>query len=59
MAIPLDPQEIVMVQEIAISNMLEIEAFRQLLLEKGIIAEEEFLARSKKLDRKMKEESRK
>jgi hypothetical protein len=30
--------------------MLEIEALRQLLFEKGIITEEEFIARYKKLD---------
>jgi len=35
--------------------MLEIEALRELLFEKGIISEEEFLAKFKKLDRKMKE----
>ena len=31
--------EVVTVQELASSNMLEIEALRQLLFEKGIIAE--------------------
>jgi hypothetical protein len=35
--------------------MLEIEALRQLLFEKGIISEDEFIARFKKLDREMKE----
>ena len=55
MAKPLDPKEIVTVQEIAISNMLEIEALRQLLFEKGIISEDEFIAKYKKLDREMKE----
>ena len=55
MATPLNPKEIVTVQQLAISNMLEIEALRQLLFEKGLITEEEFLARYKKLDRKMKE----
>jgi len=35
--------------------MLEIEALRELLFEKGIITEEEFLAKFKKLDREMKE----
>jgi hypothetical protein len=35
--------------------MLEIEALRQLLFEKGIITEEEFIARYKKLDREIKE----
>jgi len=57
MAIPLDPKEIVTIQEIAISNMLETEASRQLLFEKGIITEEEFIAKFKKLDREMKERS--
>jgi len=52
---PLDPKEIVTVQELAVSNMLEIEAMRQLLFEKGIITEEEFIAKFKKLDREMKE----
>jgi len=55
MATPLDPKEIVTVQELAVSNMLEIEGLRQCLFEKGIITEEEFIARFKKLDRKMKE----
>ena len=55
MAEVLDSKEIVTVQELAISNMLEIEAMRQLLFEKGIISEEEFIARFKKLDKEMKE----
>ena len=54
MAIPLDPKEIVTVQELAVSNMLEIEALRQLLFERGIISKEEFIAKFKKLDREMK-----
>jgi hypothetical protein len=57
MATPLDQKEIVTVQELAISNMLEleIEALRELLFEKGIITEKEFIAKYKKLDREMKE----
>ena len=55
MSTPLDPKQIVTVQELAISNMLGIEALRQLLFEKGIISEEEFIARFKKVDREMKE----
>jgi hypothetical protein len=55
MAKPLDPKEIVTVQEIAICNMLEIGALRELLFEKGIVTEEEFLDRFRKLDREMKE----
>ena len=55
MAKPLDPKEVVTTQELAICNMLEIEASRELLFEKGIITEEEFVAKFKKLDQKMKE----
>ncbi len=55
MAKPLDPKEIVTVQELAVSNMLELETLKQLLFEKGIISEEEFLARFKKLDRGIKQ----
>ena len=52
---PLGPKQIVTVQELAVCNMLEIEALRQCLFEKEIISEEEFIARYKKLDREMKE----
>ena len=52
---PLNPKEIVTVQEIAICNMLEIGALRELLFEKGIISKDEFIAKFKKLDREMKE----
>lgn len=45
---------IVNAQEIAISKMLEIKSLRQLLFEKGIISEDEFIAKFKKLDRVMK-----
>jgi hypothetical protein len=54
-AIPLDPKEIVTVQELAISNMLEIGALRELLFEKDTVTEEEFIARYKKLYRDLKE----
>ena len=50
-AIPLDPKKIVTVQELAISNMFEIEALRELFFEKGIITPVEFVARFEKLDR--------
>jgi hypothetical protein len=52
---PLDQKEIVTVQELVLSNMLEIVALRELLFEKGIISKEKFLAEFKKLDREMKE----
>jgi len=35
--------------------MLELETLRQLLFEKGVITEEEFIAKFKKLDREMRE----
>jgi len=57
MVTPLDPKEVVTVQELAISNMLEIEALRELLFEKGIISKEEFIYRYKKLGKEMKEKS--
>jgi hypothetical protein len=44
-ATPLNPKEIVTIQELAISNMFEFEALRQLLFQKAIIAGEEFVAR--------------
>ena len=53
MAILLDPKQVVTVQEIAISNMLDIGALRQLLFKKGIMTKDEILARFKKLDREM------
>jgi hypothetical protein len=54
MATPLHPKQVVTVQELAISSMLELETSRQLLFEKGIISEEEFLVEFKKLDRTTK-----
>jgi hypothetical protein len=55
MAKPLDPKEIVAVQELAVYNMLELETLSQLLFEKAIIREDEFIDRFKKLDREMEE----
>ena len=55
MAKPLDPKEIVTIQELAISNMLEIAALRELLFQKGIITKEELIAEFKKLDGEIKE----
>ena len=52
---PLDPKQIVTTQELAISNMLEIEALRQLLFEKRIKTEKEFIAKFKTLNKEMRE----
>lgn len=38
--------------------MLEIEALRELLLEKGIITKDEFIAKFRKLDGEMKEKGK-
>ena len=53
MAKPLDQKQIVTTQELAIPNMLEIETLRKLLFEKGIITEDEFIAKFKNPDRGM------
>lgn len=55
MAIPLDPKQIVTVQELALPNMLELETLRQLLFEKEIIIEGEFLTRFERLRIEMKQ----
>ena len=43
MAQKLDPKEIVSLEELAYSNMMEQEALVRVLLKKGIITKEEFL----------------
>ena len=49
MAKPLDPREVVSIQEIAISNMYEIEALIEVLARKGIISKEEVLEEIKRM----------
>ena len=49
MAKPLDPREMVTIQEIAISSMYEIEALIELLTEKGVITTEELLNKIKEM----------
>ena len=49
MAQPLDPREMVTVEDIAISSMYEIEALIEVLVEKGIITHEELLKKIKEL----------
>jgi len=43
MAQKLDQKEIVSIEELAYSNMMEQEAMMRLLMKKGIISKEEFL----------------
>lgn len=49
MAKPLDPKEVVIIGEIAISNMHEIEALTEVLIRKGIVTKEEILEEIKKM----------
>ena len=53
MAKPLDPKEVVSIEEIAISNMYEIEALIEVLVRRGIISKEEVLEQIKKMRGKM------
>jgi hypothetical protein len=53
MAKPLNPNEIVTINEIAITNMVEIEALIELLAEKGMIPQVELMEECKKVKRKM------
>ncbi len=54
MAEPLDPKEIVTTEEIVITNMVEISALIELLMEKGIITRDELMERCKKLRGKIR-----
>ncbi len=54
MAKPLDPKQIVTTEEIVITNMVEISALIELLMEKGIITRDELMERCKKLRGKMR-----
>jgi hypothetical protein len=54
MAEPLDPNEVVTINEIAITNMVEIEALIELLEEKGVITKEELMEKCKRVKGKMR-----
>lgn len=49
MAEKLDPQQIADFKELMISNMIEIQAIVQLLMEKGIIEQYEYIEKLKKV----------
>jgi hypothetical protein len=49
MAEPLDPKEIVSIEELTISNMYEIEALIEVLVRKGMVSKEEVLEEIKKM----------
>jgi hypothetical protein len=54
MAEPLDPDKIVTINELAITNTVEIEALIELLDEKGVITKEELMEKCKKVKGKMR-----
>jgi len=55
MAQKLDQREIVSLEELAYSNMMEQEAMMRLLMKKGIISKEEFLDELKLVAKEMEE----
>jgi len=49
MAEKLDPGEVTDFKELLISNMIQLDAVTQLLIEKGIITEQEFFSKLKQV----------
>lgn len=49
MAEKLDPNELVSFKELLMANSIQIDAVAQLLIEKGIITQEEFFAKLKQV----------
>jgi len=49
MAEQLDPKELVRFQELLMANSILVDSLTQLLMEKGIITNEEFLAKMKQI----------
>jgi hypothetical protein len=49
MAEKLDQKELVTFKELVIANSIQVDALAQLLLEKGIITEEDFFAKLKQV----------
>ena len=47
MAEKLDPKEIVSFKELLMANSMQVDALAQLLIEKGVITEEEFFSKLK------------
>jgi hypothetical protein len=49
MAEKFDPRELIRIQEVLMANSIMIETLTQLLMEKGIISNEEFFTKLKKV----------
>ena len=58
MAIPLDPKQIVSLEELLMSQVIQQEALTRLLVEKGIFTKEEFLEMVKVVDQEMKRKAK-
>ncbi len=54
MATPLNPKQFVSFEELLMSQVVQAEALTRLLVEKGVIAKEEFLEMVKVVDRERK-----
>jgi hypothetical protein len=54
MAIPLDPKQVVSLEELLMSQVVQQEAPTRLLVEKGIFSKEEFMEMVKVVDQEMK-----
>ena len=54
MATPLDPKQVVSVEELLMSQVVQQETLTRLLIEKGIFTKEEFLEMVKVVDQEMK-----
>ena len=55
MAIPLDPKQIVFLEELLMSQVVQQEALTRLLVEKGIFTKEEFLEIVKLVNKEMED----
>ena len=58
MATPLDPKQVVTLEELLMSQVVQQEALTRLLVEKGILTKEEFLEMVSVVDRERKKGSR-
>jgi len=59
MAEELDPKEITDYKELLISNMIQMDAVTQLLIEKGIITDQEFFSKLKQVQAEYKNKRKK
>jgi len=56
MATPIDPKQLVSLEELLMSQVIQQEALTRLLVEKGIFSKEEFLEVTNTVDQEMRRE---